>query len=1053
MNGFDIAPFTLPACPAGEYRFEEPRDITGLVLRFRTRVPRSLGVLYLRNRWPGVRYETYREVQNPAAFGWMPVDDQWNGEWRKAAIRVGVDGKTATVTFRPLRAEGLRVDDYDVSFRRTLGLRLSVPDPADIAAVRITTRSPAGRTTIRVLLDAGRKTRGTTLRLETYNAKVARITVVSGARAAGEAGLLKLAAKGTRCFLVTLEHMRPAHPYCGDDTHLTLGLDHDAFTICLQDLDRLGPVWNTAEGVYITRADDDTAFDAYRAAHAGRETTLRKVARTREQSFAGALYGQPRGHAPNYSLGCAHSPQRFWVEANGDILLHRQNLDFWGRKPEHARRFLAKGSSRLFFGLERWVACARYDGPTTAPIYTLIFRKDGVTVEETVLCIPLTRGIHTGELAYHEPTVALARFRFRNGLPGPARVSLPIRYSQDSTRSQNALANDPGMDDYLVPTSALDALEARDGRLWTDYQGTPVVRAAWAGDALQPTPTTPSASAPTEIRFEARLGADETREIVLKIPYVAPNQPGELEALESLDFERSRREVVEYWEKRSEGGSTLRTPVPHLDLVHATHLTHVLTADIAMPDDPELVNTSVGSSTYGNFLNEACMVIQDLDQRGLAREVERRLRVFVRYQGTATQPGNFTDFRGSFYGAGGWECGDYNQHHGWALWYLAEHYLLTRDRAYFSGVADAVVAGADWVFRQRKQTMGDLPHSRGWERGFLPAGSLEDVTEFCYWLSTNTLTWRGTDTAARALEHYGHAEAARVRRESDAFGADLRRGFETARRHAPLVKLQDGRWVPQYPSRLYRRGRDRGWIRALLEGSVYLLISGLYDADSRQAEWILNDLQDNLYHTPPYGYVQRDPDAALRHRGGFSIQPNLLAGLMPHLDRDEVEVYLWMFFNAWVACFREEIGGMIEHPMPELGFHNSTGFKTSDEANAVMWLRYLMVYSTPALLHLGRAIPRAWLGGSEDVSIQGVRTHYGLVSARWSAGPEGTLVLEARIGEPADAPRLLARFRHPHRTPMRSVTVNGENWTRYDARTEDVDLSGLGGELRVVVRY
>ena len=542
--------------------------------------------------------------------------------------------------------------------------------------------------------------------------------------------------------------------------------------------------------------------------------------------------------------------------------------------------------------------------------------------------------------------------------------------------------------------------------------------------------------------------------MLLKVPFVSLSEPGELEALGRLDYEACFREVVGYWQRDGRRGCQLRTPVPHLDAVHACHLAHVRISDIAMPGEPGLVNTSVGSSSYGNFANEACMVIQELDQRGLSDEVESRLDLFVKYAGTAKQPGNFTDFEGSFYGAGGWECGDYNQHHGWVLWYLAEHFLLTRDRAWFARVADAVIAGADWVFRQRRNTMTDLPHSRGWERGFLPAGSLEDVTDFCYWLSTNCFTWRGADAAARALEASGHPQAARVRREADAYGADLRKGFETARRQAPLVKLRDGRWVPQYPSRLYCRGRDVGWIRELLEGPVNLLISGLYEPGSRQAGWILDDLQDNLYHTPPNGYVLRDPQKLLRHRGGFSIQPNLLAGLVPHLERDEIEVFLWMFFNAWAACFREEVSGMIEHPLPELGFNNPTTFKTSDEANAVMWLRAIVVHSTPRGLHLGKAIPRAWFAHGEEVRVTAVRTHYGTVSAHWRSDlAHGTITLDADLAGPQDAPRVLARFRHPTRAPIRSVTVNGQPWTKHDPATGDVDITGTRGAVRIVMEY
>ncbi len=47
------------------------------------------------------------------------------------------------------------------------------------------------------------------------------------------------------------------------------------------------------------------------ARHARYETILRRVGKQQEESFADAFYGQPRGHAVNYSLGCAHSPQRF----------------------------------------------------------------------------------------------------------------------------------------------------------------------------------------------------------------------------------------------------------------------------------------------------------------------------------------------------------------------------------------------------------------------------------------------------------------------------------------------------------------------------------------------------------------------------------------------------------------------------------------------------------------------------------------------------------------------------------------------------------------------
>ena len=63
----------------------------------------------------------------------------------------------------------------------------------------------------------------------------------------------------------------------------------------------------------------------------------------------------------------------------------------------------------------------------------------------------------------------------------------------------------------------------------------------------------------------------------------------------------------------------------------------------------------------------------------------------------------------------------------------------------------------------------------------------------------NRMLLRSLRLAAHAAA--GHPEAARVRREADSYKADLIRGFETQRENAPLVRLRDGRWIPNYPSR------------------------------------------------------------------------------------------------------------------------------------------------------------------------------------------------------------------------------------------------------------
>jgi hypothetical protein len=1045
LEPVDIASFALPNTEPGQIWFEEPRDVARVMVEFAEEAPDDIGLSYLRKIWPEVRLEESANRSHPSALGWVRQDDWFNRDWQRAAIEVSREGaRRIWITFHGLKTEFPELEGYDVVFRRTLGLRLEVPDTEAIQNMAVFTESAPTRSVLRVTLDAGRDTPGNTIRLTGYNAFVEAVAAVQGV-AVDEKNVVELGSAAPRQFEVTLKHMIPVHDYSGDDGLVTFALDDDAFTISLTSIEKEGPIWFEDVGFFIVRADDPVTFADYRARIAGSKTLAQQVLGRSEQSFAGAFYGQPRPHAASYNLGCTHARQRFWLEGNGDIVLHKSNVTWIPGKDTD--RFKNNGTSRFFFGLEKWPVLARFPDPEPVVAYNLHTRHGDIVVEQKSFAVPLLTSIQTGEWAGDDPMVALVRFRFRNEGDGPARAALPIHYSQVSGRSQNPLLQGIGQDDYLVPLSPRQKLSLSGNRILSRWKNESVLRCTAQT-------TMACAEEGNGIMLTQQLEPGETCEVVLRIPYIALETDEEQEALERLDFERCYREVTAYWRRVGRRGAYVHTPEPQLGELHTAHLAHVLITDFEMPDGSGLVNTSVGTSTYGNFSNESCMIVHDLDQRGLHDEARRRLGIWLKYQGTVPQPGNFTDHDGMFFGAGGFESGAYNQHHGWVLWCLCEHYFLTRDEEWFRGIADAVIAGADWVFRQRRNTMSALPHSRGWEYGFLPAGSLEDVTDFYYWLSTNALTWRGVEWAARALEAVDHPEASRIRREADGYRNDLVRGFETMRRHAPLVRLRDGRWVPHYPTRLYRRGREVGWIRETLEGAVYLLISGLYDVRSREAQWILDDFQDNRYVSVPYGYFIPDFEMNWFDRGGISIQPNLLAGLMPYLERDEPELYIWMFYNAWCACYREDIKAMIEHPLPVLGFSNALVFKTSDQANAVTWLRSMFVYTSGDLLHLGRAIPRAWFGQPEAFEARDVATPFGVAGVRYQPVPDkNVLKVNARLELAQDPGRVLIRFRHPQKRKIREVRVDGTVHTAVDRVRGDVDITGRRGEVEIEVEY
>lgn len=1050
---FDVAPFAFPNCSAGEVRFEESRDIERVEVVFEGIAPDTARLQYLRKHFPNQRFELTgnMDAERPSAFGWQPMDDQFTPQWVDAAVDISPIGTNALrFTFKPLRAEIPDFPDaegYDVTFRRTLAVRVAECETAP-SAMRVYTRSLSTRSALRVELHANARTSSQTIEVTGYNAVVSHITARPGASVSGN--VVRLGADPHATFELEVEHMMPAHRYAHDDGHVHFKLESDAFTISLTALQTEGPIWFADAGMYIADAGNPESFEQYRVRTSAHQTIAAQVAERPEQSLSGAMNGQPRAHPIPFCFGAKHARQKFWLEPCGDIVLTAWTVL---RQPgRDTPKWKNEGDGRFFFGLERWATEGRHNDPYPALAYNLQCRRGDVRVRQQSFAVPLAQSMLAGEPAPDDTMVALVRFRLENTSDRPATAELPLTYSHKTPRAHNRRLELTGaaraQSDALIPVCEREQLAINSNQVMGAFRGEPVLRAVFQTEMN-------AEQHGNGVRFRKELQPGEVCELLLRIPYVALGTADELQALSRLDYDRCYSEMTRYWRAESQKGAQIHTPDAHLNAAYTGHLPIVLLTDMGHPDGSGIVNTSVGTCTYGNYTNESVMILEELDQRGLVEEVRRRLAVWVRYQGTVGLHGRFTDHDDVYFGAGGLESGQsYNQHHGWALWYLARHYLHTGDRDWFAGVADSVVRGAEWIARQRRETLGDMVNSRGWERGFLPAGALEDVDDYFYWLSTNSLTWRGLDAAALALERFGHPEAARHSHEADAYKRDLIRGFETARQHSPLIRLRDGRWIPHYPSRLYCRGRDYGWIREMLEGSVYLLISGLYKPDSKEAGWILDDYLDTRYMNPPFGYHLDDPQTLWFDCGGFSVQPNLLAGLLPHLDRDEIEIYLWMFFNAWAACYREEVQAMVEHPLPVLGFSNSAPFKTSDQSNAMKWLAYMFVYERGGLLHIGRAIPRAWFAGDEAFGAARLNTPAGVVSVEYHPLPaSGKIEAQVDLTLRGTPERVLLRFRHPQRMIIRSVEVNGITHQAFDAASGDVELPLVNGAYRVTVTY
>ncbi|MEM3816424.1 MAG: hypothetical protein QW341_06215, partial [Candidatus Bathyarchaeia archaeon] len=523
----------------------------------------------------------------------------------------------------------------------------------------------------------------------------------------------------------------------------------------------------------------------------------------------------------------------------------------------------------------------------------------------------------------------------------------------------------------------------------------------------------------------------------------------------SLDFEVEKKRVVQYWRSLLGQGMQIDVPEKWLNNFYKAFLSHVYITDDKEPGSQRYM-CRVSSSNYGVFANESAMVISELDRRGLYDEAERRLDVFIRYQGTAVMAGKYSTAKGVFFGAGGYECGDYGQHHGWVLWAFAEHYKHTRDKEWLRRVAPNLIEACNWIIEERKATMKTINGKKVIEYGFLPPGSLEDVREFWHWIATNAHAYRGLKSVAEILSEINHPEAERLSKEAEAYREDLLSSITEAMVRSPIVKLRDGTWVPYVPSRVDRRGRDIGWIRETLEGAMHLILCGLIDPYSKIAEWIMKDYEDNRYISDEYGYSipSLDFDRYWFSRGGFSMQPNLYGFQIPYLLRGKIKHFLRAVFNSFAVAFYPDVYMLTEHPLPTMADWAGDHFKTSDESIACYCLRLMLIHEKGDTLTLLPAVPSKWLENGKHICVEKASTHFGTLSfAVESRIDEGFIKIYLEPPTRNPPKHIELHVKHPNGLKIRGVKVDGREWTKYDPENSSILLYGFTKPVEITVYY
>lgn len=1044
---FDAAPFASSVIeePGKAYGliWAEWRKIRALEVEFAPEAveidPTSIQVEYWHRVWNGLPDPILSEA-DVARTGWTPVDDWTNGSWKVADTRFTQEGSQCRWTFAPTHEKefpGLKRPG--VTFRKTLKIRLVAENHLPkIKSFRVFTDSVYNPLSVRILWGEPAEPR---LRwagenpghIEVFNGVIQSLRPVGDARIVTHRdGRFVLPAGTTGGLEVELLVAANPHGENYDRTIVTVRTEHNPFSFAAADVARGERILVDDLGALVVPSHDPIDLASYRKVREEfpGKTVYDRIFLESEQTLSRAWDDMPLKRPLYFVHGLPGNRNLMSQSPNGDISI--SSVSRWFRLQPSAKdsqRKKWKGEMlRLGFGFP---AEERRGGRELFEGYLPLLRTwwvDGEVYYEQRTILDALDG-DLGDITVDDPTVLLMQIRVVNlsqGTPGVARLHLTSH------------------------ADTLERLEEDRGRIYAALSGGRFLRCVIDTGGVGE-----FSRIGQGISWSCNLGPGEARSLYVFVPSVTLENEQEIKALQSREFDRDVARILGFWQTMVEGTTQVETPEPWLNNFYRAVLLHNeinCTRDITAGRR----YARVGSLRYGVFPNESVMMTCDLDRRGQHETVRQCLQTFLDFQGTVPLPGNFQTTEGLFYGAGGYESGGYNKHHGYVMWGMADHWWITRDRGWMADAAPKLIKACDWVTRERQATMKLNPDgSRPIEYGFLPAGGLEDVQDFWYWLATNVNTAWGFSALAEALADYGHPEAPRLLKDAQAYREDVLRGLTEARIRAPVVRLRDGTYVPKYPSHLHERGRSLGWIRETLEGSLFLIVHRLLPPNSPETTWILKDYEDNLYISNAYGYSIPVFERFWFSRGGFSMQANLLDGPIPYLLRDEIKHFLRAYFNGFASAFYPEVMMCNEHSNPELGYPAGDHFKTSDESNVTYWLRLMLIAEERPDLYLGLAIPRYWLRPGQKVAIERAPTYYGVMSMVIRSEVDNGRI-EVELSPPQRNPphRIYLRLRHPEEKIMRKVERNGQEHKDIDPMREWIVLPGtLDGSQRIVVYY
>ena len=520
------------------------------------------------------------------------------------------------------------------------------------------------------------------------------------------------------------------------------------------------------------------------------------------------------------------------------------------------------------------------------------------------------------------------------------------------------------------------------------------------------------------------LEAHGTRELIVKLP--SPFVPSaECADLLAMDYAACREATLQFWSDYLARGARFEVPEASVNALFRANLWHAL----RLPRRHGAAGAEVKIDLpYSNFaydqhgtpwpVNQAIYVDYMLfDLRGYHTiSAEELIAIFRNNQEPNGHVGGFANW------------GVYTPS---MIYAVAQHYLLTGDRASLDRLLPQTLKALDWC-------LGEIQQAAEWggsTQGLVLA-PLNDLShDLRAWAFNQAYLYAGPELLGRVLADIHHPRAQECRAAAAAMFAAIQRGYAHASMQAPLVQLRDLTWTPYVPcDAMTPRRLLETWYPTDIDcGALHMSRLKALDPNGPLTARLLNDHEDNLY----------------LKQWGMANEPVYNQQATAYLLRDDVKPAIRAFYSMMACAFSHSTFEPVEH---RWGWGQYFGPPSTDGAWFDLYRHMLIHERDDGSLLLCQATPRKWLADGKHIVVERAPTYFGPLSMSLeSHAARNEIRVTVELPLRKQPTELLVRLRHPQVKPIKRVSVNGQIWRDFNTHSEWIRIPSPSARVYTII--